>query len=145
MDASNNTLVNNFAVGNAGPGTGAGITRPNFVAGCDPVIGGPAQQRLGGWFKTSCYTLPGPFEFGNEPRVSALLRAQGINNFDFSIAKRTEITETVGLEFRTEFFNLFNRVQFSPPNTQTGAAQFGQVTAQYNQPRLLQFALRLRF
>jgi hypothetical protein len=145
IDASNNALVNNFAIGNAGPGTGAGITRPNFTAGCDPVINGPAQQRLGAWFNTSCYSLPGPFQFGNEPRVSPFLRAQGINNFDFSIAKRTDITERVGLEFRTEFFNLFNRVQFSPPNTQPGAAQFGQVTAQYNQPRLVQFALRLKF
>jgi hypothetical protein len=36
-------------------------------------------------------------------------------------------------------------VQFSPPNTQPGAAQFGQVTAQYNQPRLVQFGLRLKF
>ena len=74
-----------------------------------------------------------------------MLRAQGVNNFDLSISKRTEITERMGLEFRTEFFNLFNRVQFSPPNTQPGAAQFGQVTAQYNQPRLVQFALRLKF
>ncbi|HXA53126.1 MAG TPA: TonB-dependent receptor [Candidatus Acidoferrum sp.] len=145
IDASNNTLVNNFAVGNAGPGTGAGITRPNFATGCDPTISGPAQARLGAWFKTSCYSVPGPFEFGNEPRVSPMLRAQGVNNFDFSVSKRTDITERMGLEFRAEFFNLFNRVQFAPPNTQPGAAQFGQVTAQYNQPRLVQFALRLRF
>jgi hypothetical protein len=145
MDANANTLTNFFAVGNAGPGTGAGITRPNFVAGCQPSIAGTAQSRIGKWFNTACYTLPGPFEFGNEPRVDPTLRAQGINNFDFAATKNTRITEKVTIEFRSEFFNLFNRVQFSPPNTQPGAAQFGQVTAQYNQPRLVQFGLRLKF
>ncbi len=145
MDASANTLTNFFAVGNAGPGTGAGITRPNFVSGCQPSIGGSAQSRISKWFNTGCYTLPGPFEFGNEPRVDPNLRAQGINNFDFSASKNTRIAEKFTLEFRSEFFNLFNRVQFSPPNTQPGAAQFGQVTAQYNLPRLVQFGLRLKF
>jgi hypothetical protein len=36
-------------------------------------------------------------------------------------------------------------VQFSPPNTQPGSSTFGQVTAQYNQPRLIQFGMRLLF
>jgi hypothetical protein len=145
MDANANTLTNFFAAGNAGPGTGAGITRPNFVAGCQPSISGSAQSRIGKWFNTACYTLPGPFEFGNEPRVDPSLRAQGVNNFDFAATKNTKVTEKFTLEFRSEFFNLFNRVQFSPPNTQPGAAQFGQATAQYNQPRLVQFGLRLKF
>jgi hypothetical protein len=145
MDATANTLTNDFAVGNAGPGTGAGVTRPDFVSGCSPYVSGSAESRIGKWFNTGCYTLPGPFEFGNEPRVSPYLRAQGVANFDFAVSKNTNITERVALEFRGEFFNLFNHVQFSPPNTQPGAAQFGQVIAQYNQPRLVQFGLRLRY
>jgi hypothetical protein len=145
MNANRNALVENFAAGNAGPGTGAGVTRPNFIAGCNPVVEGTAQSRLGKWFNTSCYAAPGAFEFGNEPRVSPYLRAAGINNFDFAVAKKTTITERSNLEFRAEFFNLFNRVQFSPPNTQLGNSTFGQVTAQYNQPRLIQFGLRLAF
>lgn len=145
MDASPNALVNNFAIGNAGPGTGAGVTRPNRVSGCDASISGAATPRIAKWFNTSCFQLPGAFEFGNEPRVDPDLRAQGIDNFDFSVSKRTAITERVKTEFRAEFFNIFNRKQFSPPNTQPGAAQFGQVTAQYNQPRLVQFGLRLSF
>src|SRR5207253_10727456 len=92
MDASPNALVNNFGIGNAGPGTGAGVTRPNFLSGCNAAISGDATSRIGKWFNTSCFQVPGAFEFGNEPRVDPNLRAQGIDNFDFSVSKRTELT-----------------------------------------------------
>ena len=145
MNASPNTLVNNWGIGNAGPGTGAGVTRPNVVAGCDKTVSGSKGDLLKKYFNTACFSAPGAFEFGNEPRVDGDLRAMGQNNFDFVLLKNTKLTERFGLQFRAEAFNLFNRVQFSPPNTQFGAAQFGQVTAQYNQPRLLQFGLRLSY
>ena len=54
----------------------------------------------------------------------------------------------VDLTLRAEAFNLFNRVQFGPPNTQVTTAAnstFGQVTTQANQPRLMQLAFRLTF
>ena len=71
-----------------------------------------------------------------------------MNNFDFALFKRTSISERFNLEFRVESFNLFNRVQFGPPNTtETTAAgsTFGYVTTQINSPRLIQLALRLRY
>jgi hypothetical protein len=49
------------------------------------------------------------------------------------------------LQFRTEFFNTFNRVQFSPPNTGFGGSGFGLVNNQLNNPRLIQFALKFLF
>ena len=58
------------------------------------------------------------------------------------------IGERVTAEFRTELFNLFNRVQFALPNrTATSAANstFGVITSQANTPRVMQFSLRLRF
>jgi hypothetical protein len=147
MDASPNLLETDFAIGNGGPGPpGAGVSRPNYTAGCDKSF--PAatlQAHLAQWFNTSCFTQPGPFQFGNEPRVDPSMRSAGVANFDFSVSKKTAITERVSLAFRAEAYNIFNRVQFSPPNTQPGSSTFGQVTAQYNQPRLLQFALRLLF
>jgi hypothetical protein len=73
------------------------------------------------------------------------LRAAGIANWDFSVVKRTEITERLRLDFRTEFFNLFNRVQFADPNTSLGNPSFGIVTSALNLPRLVQFGLRLNF
>ena len=146
MDANPNLLETDFAIGNGGPGPpGAGVSRPNYTSGCNKGISGSAQSHLGQWFNTSCFVQPGPWEFGNEPRVDPTLRAHGVANYDFAISKTTAITERFNLAFRAEAFNIFNRVQFSPPNTQPGAATFGQVTAQYNQPRLLQFGLRLSF
>jgi len=146
IDANPNLLETDFAIGNGGPGPpGAGVSRPDYIAGCASGISGSAQSRLNKWFNTSCFTPAGPWEFGNEPRVDPNLRSQGIANYDFSLSKATSITERISLSFRAEAFNLFNRVQFSPPNTQPGSATFGQVTAQYNQPRLIQFGLRLSF
>jgi hypothetical protein len=122
--------------------------RPNMVAGCNKTIDGSAQSRLTQWFNTSCFTAPAIYTFGNEARTDAQLRGPGIANFDFSIFKNTSITEKIGVEFRAEAFNLFNRVQFGTPNlAQTTAANnlFGQITTQQNSPRLMQLALRLRF
>ncbi len=86
-----------------------------------------------------------PWTFGNEPRVDASLRQQGVNNFDFAVFKRTNVTERVGVEFRTEFFNLFNHPQFGPPNGTQTSATFGQVTNTVNLPRLIQFGLKIAF
>lgn len=127
---------------------GGGTPRPNVVAGCDKSSSGSASSRLNQWFKTSCFTAPDTFGYGTESRVDSTLRAEGINNWDFALFKSTQITERVGLQFRTEFFNLFNRAQFGAPNTtccSTTNPQFGVVTSQVNDPRLVQFALRLIF
>jgi len=51
----------------------------------------------------------------------------------------------MNLQFRAEFYNLLNRVQFDLPGTSLGTPQFGVVTNQINDPRLLQFALKLSF
>jgi hypothetical protein len=122
--------------------------RPNVIAGCDPVLSGPIQQRLNHYFNTSCYSVPAAFTFGSESRTDPVLRGPGIANWNFALFKRTAITERFNLEFRVEAFNLFNRVQFGPPNTAatTNAnSTFGVISSQANSPRLIQLALRLRF
>ena len=89
--------------------------------------------------------LPAPFTFGNLARTLPDVRGPGIDDYNFAIFKNTSLTERLGLQFRTEIFNLFNRVQFSPPGLSLGTAQFGVISGQYNNPRLIQFALRLLF
>ena len=68
-----------------------------------------------------------------------------MNNFDVSILKSTKIWEKTNLQFRAELFNIFNRVQFAPPVIQQDASNFGQILSQGNQPRLVQFSLRLNY
>jgi hypothetical protein len=88
------------------------------------------------------------------------LRGPGYVNFDLAFSKTTAlIGERVKLEFRAEFFNIFNHANFLSPgvvnegdgvtfNAATGnninSSQFGQITSTYD-PRIIQLALRLSF
>lgn len=121
-----------------------GGQRPNRT-GISAGLDGSAQSRLSGWFNTAAFSLPAPFTFGNSARTMPDARSHGIANYDFTVFKNTAITERVGLQFRTEIFNLFNRVRFGYPGTSIGTPQFGVISGQYNDPRLVQFALRLLF
>jgi hypothetical protein len=88
--------------------------------------------------------------------VDPTIRGAGINNWDLAIFKTTNFgpEDKLGLQFRAEFFNTFNRVQFALPNTvccnnpgllATNNPNFGLVTSQLNNPRLIQFALKFLF
>jgi len=130
---------------NAGALSGSSYPRPNVLAGCQKEVSGPAQSRLNDWFNTACFQQPAAFTFGNEGRTDPNLRTAGINNFDFSLFKNTTLRERMSLQFRAEFFNLFNRVQFGYPGQALGNPQFGIVSTQANTPRLVQLSLRLQY
>jgi len=128
-------------------GFGTGL-RPNVVQGCEKQIEGSAQSRLNRWFNINCFTVPTAFTFGSQSRTDPELRGHGIAQYNFSIIKKTNVTESTNIEFRTEIFNLFNRVQFGLPNlgvTTAANPLTGRVTSQINTPRLVQFALRFSF
>ena len=127
---------------------GAGTIRPNVVAGCDKSVGGSLVHNViagNPVVNGACFTTPGLFSLGDESRLDPTLRAQRINNWDFSASKITRLTERVSVDFRAEFFNIFNRVQFAPPNTSFGGASFGLISSQANNPRQMQFSLRASF
>lgn len=68
-----------------------------------------------------------------------------ISNTDFAILKTFATSETTHVDFRAEFFNIFNHTQFfNPDGNVSDGSQFGQVT-QVRDPRLVQFALKLFF
>src|SRR5713101_101716 len=125
-------------------GLGIGTLRPSVVSGCNKSAGG---RTLSQWFNTACFVAPPDYGFGNEPRVDSSLRQDGVKNFDFSVFKRTTFGpgERMNLEFRTEFFNIFNHPQFAAPNTTQGSPNFGHVTSTLGNPRLVQFGLRFAF
>jgi hypothetical protein len=143
------TLTNGlapFGVGTFVSGTGTtGTIRPDVVAGCNPALTGTAQSRLNKWFETSCYVQPGNYSLGNTSRTDPKVRTHGVNNWDLGVTKAILITEQVKFNFYTQVFNLMNRVQFLPPTSQVGNPNFGKITAAQNQPRLIQFGLRLAF
>jgi len=127
---------------------GVGNIRPDAVAGC----GKSGNRQLSEWFNVNCFGPPPQWGFGTESRVDANLRAAGINNFDFALFKRTSITESTNIEFRAEFFNIFNHPQFGFPGTSfdpttgnNGANGFGVVTSTVGNPRLIQLALKFNF
>lgn len=64
---------------------------------------------------------------------------------DFSVLKRIPITERVKLQVRTDFFNIFNRVNLNIPISNVADLQFGQSTATVGTPRIIQFVGRIEF
>ena len=68
----------------------------------------------------------------------------GINNWDTSFVKNNRISESVNLQFRAEFFNLFNHTRFTGLGTTLGATTFGRVLASTGE-REVQLALKLYF
>jgi hypothetical protein len=126
--------------------------RPDVVPGCQKNIGRSVVPgtNFTNWFNQNCFTAPLDWQFGDESRVDGTLRAAGINNWDIAVYKTTNFgpDNKLGLQFRAEFFNAFNRVQFAPPNTACCTANnsgFGVVSNQLNNPRLIQLALKFLF
>jgi hypothetical protein len=93
--------------------------------------------------------VPGSCHPGSAGRDS--LSGPDFVNTDFSVIKNTKITEKFNLQFRTEFFDLFNHPNFSDPvNTVTSSA-FGKILStrfpvgDFGSARQIQFALKLLF
>jgi hypothetical protein len=125
-------------------GTFAGQQRPNW-SGKNPTLHGDVTKRLDRYFDTSQFSYNAPFTFGNAPRLMPDLFQPGIDNWNMSLFKVTDIHEALKMEFRAEAFNTFNRVQFGPPDTTINDSTFGQITWQQNSPRTLQLGLRFLY
>jgi hypothetical protein len=99
------------------------------------------------WFDTSVFTaVP---RFGNLGRNVVI--GPGFNNTDFSVIKNTRLGEDLRVQFRAEFFDLFNQANFGPPGTVVGTPAFGQITStrfptgESGSSRQIQFAVKLVF
>lgn len=83
------------------------------------------------------YSLFG--QYGNAGR--GILSGPAINSNDFSILKDFAFKERYKVQFRSEFFNVFNQVNFSPPSTAVNSGEFGRILSA--QPgRAIQFGLK---
>ena len=72
-------------------------------------------------------------------------RAPGIATLDLAASKSFRFTERHKLEFRVEFFNLFNRTHFGIPVNQVGFPGFGRSVNTIVPARTIQLALRYSF
>jgi len=121
-------------------GNGNAFDRPDQVAGCNPY----ADQTKTQYINKACFVQALPGELGDASRVPVF--GPDFVNTDFSVIKQFKLPwENMGLNFRTEFFNLFNHAQFGLPVNDSSNAFFGSVNSTVNNPRLLQFALKLTF
>jgi hypothetical protein len=133
-----------------GTGFGGPITlpadTPNFVGPLD--ITDP-RKTGGQYFSPAAF---GPSALGTEGDSGRrFFHGPGINNWDFALLKDTAINERFNIQFRAEFFNLFNHTQFLTPIGITGfnagvatSSSFGQVSG--TMPgRIGQLSLKLNF
>ncbi len=127
---------------------------PNRVggSGCESLVNAGNATN---YIKTECFALPTPANLrGNAGRN--ILIGPGLAVFDFSVVKNTrlpKISESSSVQFRAEFFNLFNRANFSPPAAPTNTDIFdasgarngaaGLVTSTATTARDIQFALKV--
>jgi hypothetical protein len=115
---------------------------------CNPALSNPT---LSEWFNTACFSQPAAGELGNAPRTLPLGGPDFVNT-DFSVIKHFVPHEGWRLDFRAEIFNLFNHPQFGIPGEAGNAAgadfnssTFAVINYTVNNPRLVQFALKLAF
>lgn len=131
--------------------TGTGVvSRPNAVQGQKAML--PRDQRTRArWFNTDAFALPTPGGFGSAPRLP--LHLPGLNQVDFAVMKNFRFRESHRVQFRAEFFNVFNHVNLGAPGLNIrDPANFGRVTSTAQgaagmpgDARIVQFGLKYYF
>jgi hypothetical protein len=86
--------------------------------------------------------LQGAGRYGNAGRNT--IRTPGLNEWNLSLFKRTTIREKHILEFRSEFYNVINHVNFLFPDVNIGSPTFGTVSSTRD-PRIIQLVLKYEF
>ena len=136
LDSSDQCLIGDAATGSSGSST----CEPNFTPG--PILENTNPRSGQPYFNTSLFTAPSLGQLGTSGR--RFFTGPGINDWDMTLLKDTALTENKTLQFRAEFFNAFNHAQFGGPNGLFNSGIFGLVTSARS-PRIMQFALKLRF
>ncbi len=126
-------------IANIGPRVQA--QRPDLVG--DPLAGvsGAPEQSL----NRSAFAEPAPYTFGNAGRN--IVTGPGLFQMDFGLYKNFRLTETMGLQVRSEYFNVFNNVNFGTPNANFDSSAFGTIgaLAAGQTARQVQFGVKLLF
>ena len=126
--------------------------RPDYTPGCDWHVGSPTL-----WYNPNCFTLPPVGIIGNLGRFALI--GPGLVNQDFSVMKDTaisKISEQFRIQFRAEFYNIFNHPAFALPtylNFVSGATvgtgainpSAGVIASTVASSRQIQFGVKILF
>jgi len=82
--------------------------RPDVVAGVNPYL----KNGLN-WLNPAAFSIPAAGSYGNSSRNS--LTGPGLQQFDITLSKKFRVGEGKNVEFRSEFYNIFNHANFANP------------------------------
>ncbi len=117
-----------------------GLDVPNYAGGPVHILNPRSQGQL--FFDKTAFTTEVVGQLGNSRR--RFFHGPGVNNWDMALLKDTRLTERLNLQFRAEFFNVFNHAQFNFVQGNVNAGNFGQATS-VAPPRIGQLSLKLNF
>ncbi len=121
--------------------------RPNELAGVPVVLHSCSDVQIGSVLDNiNAFALNNPLQLGTAPRTLRAGRGCGRYEEDFDLQKAFPIRERAHVEFRSEFYNGFNRHKFADPSLSVNSpSTFGEITTNDSgyQPRIIQLALRL--
>jgi hypothetical protein len=121
--------------------TGIGNDSPDIV-GSWKENNGSRADKLAHWFNPAAFTQNAIGTFGQlRPNT---LSNPGYINFDINLQKNFSITERIGLEIRSSFYNAFNHANLGGPANNLTSGNFGAITSASN-PRVVEFGSRLSF
>jgi hypothetical protein len=135
-DTSDQALIGDYATGISG----STVDEPNLTPGSILANTNPRSGQT--YFNTSLFTQETLGRVGSASR--RFFHGPGTANFDMALEKDIRLTESSYLQFRAEFFNIFNQVQFNNPDGEFIDSTFGYVTSA-GSPRIGQLALKLIF
>ena len=131
--------------------SGAPLGLGNFIYYGDAsnIVLPMSQRTRLRWFNTAGFERSSSLQLASNLRYQPLLfsglRSDMINILDFSLVKKTKITERTSVDFRCEFINALNHPIFNAPDTSETSSTFGQATSTVALARTIQAGLIFRF
>ena len=124
------------------PANTTGGQRPNRIADGNLPRAQRTPQR---WFDVGAFEVPERFTFGNS--AAWIIEGPGLVNLDMMVSRTFALSERLSLDFRTEFFNVFNEAHFNFPNGTINRPAGGRIssTMECCPARQVQFGMKLIF
>ena len=131
--------------------TDAGTPRPDVVGNWRLSNSRSDAQKVAEYFNTAAFvnvcpdlTGPGPFSFSHTGRDFVI--GPGLQDWDLGISRRFRLHgDSTWLQFRAEFFNIFNHPNLGQPDSSAGDPGFGTIAYTASDAREIQFGLKLNF